>query len=534
MKKLFCTFFVGVLLFSCSSVQTYNEQIAAFHPVKGLRKDVDKAYTKLQKLHPQLYTYISKENLDYKFDSLKKTITKPLSSRKFYEKLAPVVAEVRQGHIRVIPPTRQFTNKESKLIKKKKFEFYDLDFEYLSNALWIKGTRGADSTIIGNKVVKINNEPISEIIERYKKLFSSDGYNTTFQNRAVGLQFSKFYYIDKGYLDSLTITFQNEDSLFTKTFRRIAKDSISGISKIDSLNNKPKKLTKDEKLAQKLKDRQKRKDDYKYGYEKSKKRYTRNFNFIDKDSSIAYLKIRSFNNGKFKDFYQESFTKIDSAKANFLILDLRDNTGGRLAEIDKLYSYLTDKDYQLIEKGETLTRLPYLKMMTSKNNSSFLKILAGLLSPGIIINNLTKSSKKNGKLYFKFSSAKVKKPNPLNFKGDIYVLINGSSFSASSILSTNLHATKRATFIGEETGGAYNGTVAGIFRTIELPNSKVKMNIGLVQIEAPYNMEPNGFGIKPDIEIIPTIEDRKNNIDPELEWVLNTIQTKKGKIVLKD
>ena len=108
------------------------------------------------------------------------------------------------------------------------------------------------------------------------------------------------------------------------------------------------------------------------------------------------------------------------------------------------------------------------------------------------------------------------------------MLINGASFSASSILSTNLHANKRAIFVGEETGGAYNGTVAGLFKFIELPNSKVVMNIGLAQIETPYEMDPDGYGIKPDVEILPTIEDRIHKIDPELDWVLEDIEVKKN------
>ncbi|MDY7394836.1 S41 family peptidase [Aureibaculum sp. 2210JD6-5] len=528
MQRILYTLGICLLLFSCTSVKTYNEQIAVNHSARNLKKDVDVAYKKLKKLHPRLYQYISKKELDYKFDSLKKTIVKPLSSQQFYEKLAPVIAEVRQGHITVSPPHKRFNSKQRKLLNKNKFEFYELDFEYLNNNLWIVNTRGGDSTIIGSKAVKINDEDVSKLFNKYKRLFSSDGYNTTFQDRMVASRFSGYYYLDKGFVDSLSIVLKKEDSLFTKVLRRIPKDSIPGKIKIDSVQKTPKKLTEEQKKELKLKEKEKREKDYIYGFEKAKNRYTRNLNFIDKDSSVAIMKIRGFGNGNYKKFYQESFAKIDAAKTEYLILDLRDNTGGRLEEIDKLYSYLTDKEYQLIKKAEVLTRQPFLTSMLSKNNSVFIKISATLLSPFMAVYNLFKSGKKDGKKYYSFSSSKVKKPNPLNFKGEIYVLINGASFSASSILSTNLHANKRATFVGEETGGAYNGTVAGLFKFIELPNSKVKMNIGLAQIEAPYRLDPDGYGIKPDVEIIPTIEDRLNNVDPELEWVLEDINSKKN------
>ena len=509
---------------SCSSVTTYNAQIAEFHPVKGLQNDVDIAYRKLQKLHPKLYLYITKEKLDYKFDSLKTTIKNPMSSQDFYKKLAPVIAEVRQGHIGVSPPKRRFTNKENKLIKKKKFEIYDLDFEIFKDSLWIVNSQGLDTTIIGSKVLKVNDEPVSSLITNYKSLFTSDGYNTTFQKKMIGARFSSYYYTDKGFLDSITLTLKKEDSLFTKVFRRIAKDSILGKTKSDSLKNKTTKLTKVERKIIKAKAKQKKKYNAKHGFENSRKIYTRNFDFIGKDSSIAYIKIRGFKNGSYKKFYQESFIKIDSAKSNFLIIDLRDNTGGRLAEIDKFYSYLTPKEYQLIKKSEVLTRQPFLNSSMSKNTPTFVKIISGLLSPITATFSLLKSNKKEGKKYFSFGSAKIKKPNPLNFKGKIFVLINGGSFSASSILSTNLHGGKRAIFVGEETGGAYNGTVAGMFNHAELPTSKIKMSIGLAQIEALYKTKIEGYGIKPDVRIRPTIEDRLNAIDPELEWVLNTIE----------
>lgn len=526
MQKSLLIFCIFLLLFSCTSVKTYNEQIAVNHSVRKLKKDVDVAYKKLKKLHPRLYQYIAKPKLDHKFDSLKKTIVKPLSSQLFYEKLAPVIAEVRQGHITVSPPHKRFSTKQRKLLNKKKFEFYQLDFEYLNDNLWIVNVRGADSTLIGSKTLKINGEDVDKLFKKYKKLFASDGYNSTFHNRIVASRFSGFYYRDKGFLDSLSLTLKKEDSVFTRILRRIPKDSVPGKFKIDSLQKKPKKLTEKEKKELKQKEKKKREKDYVYGYEKARDRYTRNFNFIDNDSTIAFMKIRSFGNGNYKKFYQKSFAEIDSAKSEYLILDLRDNTGGRLDEIDKLYSYLTDKNYQLIEKAEVLTRQPFLTSMLSKNNPTFVKIGATLLSPFVAIHNLFKSNKREGKKYYSFSSSKIKKPNPLNFKGEIYVLINGASFSASSILSTNLHATQRATFVGEETGGAYNGTVAGLFKFIELPNSKVKMTIGLAQIEAPYTNDPDGYGIKPDVKIIPTMEDRLKNFDPELEWVLEDIKRK--------
>ncbi|APY11940.1 peptidase S41 [Seonamhaeicola sp. S2-3] len=525
MKNLLLCISFLILTTSCVSVKRYNEQITNLHPVEDLQKDVDKLYNQLKKNHPRLYQYTPKETLDFKFDSLKKSIKTPMDSRVFYKKLAPVVANVRQGHIAVSSASKQFNKQERKELKKKKFEFYDLDFEYLEGKLWVKANRGKDSLLVGSEVVSINDEPAKKLVETYKTRFSSDGYNTTLYNRYVSKGFAYYYYKDKGYLDSLKVTFKNKDSLFTKILKRILKKEKTHEKLADSLKNiKPPKPSKEEKKEKRRLAKKRKKDNRKYGYISKRKQYTRNFNFIGKDSSVAYMKIRSFTNGNYKKFYKESFKKMDSLKTKYFILDLRDNGGGRIAEIEKLYSYLTDREYQFILESEVTNRTPFFKYLMSNTTPNGLKVATGLLSPIILVHNLLHTKKKDGKLYYKFGESKIKKPNPLNYKGKMYVLINGNSFSASSLLSTHLKATKRAVFVGEETGGAYNGTVAGIYKLYRLPTSKLKVRMGLMQIEAPQKQTPDGYGVKPDVEILPTVKDFQSHSDPQLNWILKDIE----------
>ncbi|TYA71587.1 S41 family peptidase [Seonamhaeicola marinus] len=525
MKKCLLISFILIQLASCTSVKTYNAQISKQHSVEALQSDIDKLFKQLQKHHPKLYQYTPEQDLKFKFDSLKNAIKTPMNSRAFYKKLAPVVASVRQGHVSVGSAGKRFKKKERKELIKRKFEFYKLDFEYLNNKLWIKANRGKDSTLVGCEVVSIDGETAQDLTERFKTRFASDGYNTTLHNRYVSKGFTTFYYKDKGFVDSLKIEFRKNDSLFTKTLRRIAKKDTRKL-KIpkDSLKKiKPKKLTKSEKQQRRLAKRKRRKDNRKYGYIASKKQYTRKFSLIGKDSSVAYMKIRGFSNGNYKRFYKESFALMDSLKTENFILDLRDNGGGRIAEIDKLYSYLTDKEYRFILESEVNSRAPFFKMIMSNTTPNSLKVLGGVVSPLIYMHNVLHTKKRNGKYYYSFGESKVQKPNPLNYKGNMYVLINGNSFSASSLISTHLKATNRATFVGEETGGAYNGCVAGIYKIYRLPETRLRVRMGLMQIEAPYRQEPDGYGIKPDVEILPTIKDRQEGKDPELDWVLNKL-----------
>ncbi len=489
-----------------------------------------KAYYQLKKYHPRLYQYTSKEQLDFKFDSLKNTIITPLSSRDFYEKLAVVVTNVRQGHINISPPDLRRSKKERKEFRDKTFPFYTMDFEYLDEKLWLVGAKGNDTLLIGSEVVGIEDKEPKELIEKYNTLIASDGFNKTFFDGMVGSRFSRFYIKNNGFQDSIQITLKNTDSVFKRTILwKDKKEKQTGVNDSTATDNKDKivvkKLSKEERKAERIAKRDKRKYNNKRGFIESRNEYTRTLSFIGADSSVAYMKIRGFSNGDYKDFYEESFKTIDSLGIKNMVLDLRNNGGGRLAEIDKLYSYFTDTPYMFIEPSEVNSRTPFLPYFVNNTNSGFLQGLAILFTPVIVTHNLLKTTKIDDTIYYKFKSSKEHKPSPQNYKGKLYVLVNGNSFSASSILSTQLKATERATFVGQETGGAYNGTVAGIFKGYELPNSKVIMRIGMMQIQTPYSVEPDGFGVMVDKEITPTRADREAKRDTEIEWVLDDIKS---------
>lgn len=538
MKKLILLLSVVVVLSSCGSIERYNEAVSKLHPVEDLHEDVDKLYKQLQRLHPRLYQYTPKESLDYKFDSLKMAINKPMTSRAFHKELAQVTKFVGQGHMSVSAPLTRFNRKERKARNKMKFEISNLDFEYLDNKIIVRHARGKDSVLINSELLEVNGKNALDLHSKFKKTVASDGYNSTFHDRVVGYRFLGYYQQAVGRFDSIALKFRNSDSTFIKKYKRIPrnkpktkKDSLKADSLAAVKARAKDTLTKAERKAKKKAKKlewKKRKYGYKkYGYNYTTKEYNRNLSFVGKDSSVALITIKGFSRGsKYEDFYEHTFAKLDSLGTKNLVIDLRNNFGGRLNEIMTFYSYLTDKNFTLINLSETNVRLPSYKVLMSNSTSFITKFLSGLLSPIIVPSNLLRSSKKNGQLYYRFKAAKEQEPNPLNFKGNIYVLINGNSFSASSVISTQLKGTNRAIFVGEETGGAYNGTVAGMYKEYELPHTKVTARIGLMHIDSKLKTFPDGYGVKPDIEITPTYEDRLNNRDPELEWVLNDIEKK--------
>ena len=85
-RKLLLKLLLLLLLSSCKSVEKYNKQVYGLHQPKDLHKDIDYAYKKLHRLHPEIHWYVSKDSLDLAFESLKKSINKPMTSEEFFMK----------------------------------------------------------------------------------------------------------------------------------------------------------------------------------------------------------------------------------------------------------------------------------------------------------------------------------------------------------------------------------------------------------------------------------------------------------------
>ena len=490
--NVFLLVLASSLLISCSTSR-YNTYITSPLPVEKLKNDVDHAQKLLVKYQPKLDWYITEDSLNSKFDSLRNNVTAPMTSKEFFENLSPVIYSVRQGHNRLRPALIKPTSQQKANSKGIKAPIAQFEYMIDNDRLFITENQSTDSTIqAGTEVIAINGESVQDILKKCYSLFTSDGYNTTLFPQFAAKNFQKIciaFYPE--WKDSIYFSFQNDET----------------IRKIYGLSVKENKVQKKPDL--------------------------RTLSFLTPDSTIAVMKISLFSSGNYQKFYQKSFATLSTAKTQALAIDLRNNPGGSLREITYLYSFLTDSAFIFTDKAEVTS--PYSCAFNGKSLSVILarkNILSKLTSTlsypifytiSSIIDLLSVSKEEDGKYYYSHSSAKWKQPDKNRFTGKIYVLANGGSFSASCILLSNLQGSKRAFVVGEETGGAYNGTVAGRMKTKTLPASKLQLIVGMQAIQPHYKSSIEGRGIFPDKEIIPTIENRINQQDPEIEWIKNHV-----------
>jgi C-terminal processing protease CtpA/Prc len=520
MKKILILSFFSFLFIRCTSVKEHNKHLNDLIPEKDLKADVDFTYKKLQRLQPKLYWYISKSELDYKFDSLKNTITKPITSFEFYKKLSPVVASIHQGHLIVTPSLKIMNKAETKALKDKGISpFLQFEFEIINDRMYVIKNKSENKTILpGAEVVAINGKKTTNLIQEYNTLFTSDGYNKTFKRKRMSNMFPVYYSNENGIQDTVQYSFKQNDSIRLVSIKRkkaarLKTNETKTKEAVATITSEQKRKTKRDKNI--------------YGYNEITKTNNRSLKFIEKDSSVALLKIRHFDLGNPNRFYEESFSKMQLNKTKTLIVDLRNNPGGAVKEIADLYGYLSDSTFVFLEPYEVTSKTTLIEKTPFNKSPLLAKILIAPFYVPVAFFKVHKGD--NGKYY---SSNTQSKPKPINknaFKGKVYVMINGGTFSAASIISSNLKGSKRATFVGEETGGAYNGSVAGIMPTIKLPHSEIKVMVGLMVVAPFYKTTLEGHGIFPDKEIIPTISDYLNGKDPELNWIIEDI--KKSSII---
>jgi len=498
--KFIYFFILASTLFSCVSKEKFNAKIRAKHSLSELKEDLSILKLALEEGHPGLYWYISKEKLDFKFDSISNLLSDSTTSLQFYRLVAPLVSEVKCGHTRLVYPSVKYTKSQKDSSKKAGTPplsqlYYFID----SNKIFVEVLNSKDlvkplKSLKATEILAIDSVPALEIIKKTKGLFGSDGYNQTFYDHVLTKSFAAYYYLEFGRKDSSTLLLKKinqPDSIFNYVLKTIKTAKIK-----DEVKKLSKEEIKKKELAKKVAKKQRKKEKYK-GFDTDGSPIL-NLTYDSVLSSTAIMKVKSFSAdaANHSKFFKESFAELKSKGIQNLILDLRDNGGGRLTACNKLFRYLYDKPHQYTGRADMANRY----FTTSKYIDH--KGLNGYKSP---FRSLLVRKDTSG-FYTSFSTSKILKPLENSFNQNLIVLINGYSFSATSLLSANLQQVNRGVFVGEETGGGYNKCTAGTMPYINLPNTKLRLRLPLKVIQTTNQRKLEGRGVFPKYEVLETIQ----------------------------
>jgi C-terminal processing protease CtpA/Prc len=445
-----------------------------------LRADFRLARQALEEGHSGIYRYTPKEELDRLFDRTEQSLTKPMDVLEFYRLLAPVVAAVKCGHTGVLPPgdlmkaittkTRLFPQ-QVRVLRGKVYVLRDLS--------------GGPASLAGREIRSINGVQAAALIEKLVAAAPGDGdVQTSRMRRIDGSNFAVQLETLIGIHSPFTVTVWDPNE------KREAEVQLEGVELPRLQDAARAKYPQDQRPT-----------------------VAGEFQLLD-EGKVGLLKIHQF--GGFvdaerkktlKELYKEAFGAMQEKGTKALILDLRNNGGGA-DELGKLLlSYLVDRPFQY-----------YDDLVINAREFSFQKYTN---HPEPLPENLLERQPNGKYRMVKHPNWGIQQPSTPTFAGKVLILINGVSFSTTSEFMSQAHFHKRATFIGEESGGAYYGNTSGPQLLVTLPHTKVRLSVPLMT----YHMAVKGYkdaarGIRPDYPVEYTIEELLEGKDKEMAVAL--------------
>lgn len=364
---------------------------------------------------------------------------------------------------------------------------------------------------LGSEIQSINGIKIDKIIHDFYKYYTTDGYNITGKSIGITSSFAKYFVLEYGLQKSFFIEYS------TPNESKVLSTTIAGVSNETRKENFKKRYSLP---IDSLQFSRAQKDKY---------------SFKILNSNTALLSIHTFVIGRnaedkehlaYKKYLDSCFDILSKNTAiKNLIVDVRDNGGGTDPNDILTFSYLTQKSYQENASAYvTFQNIPFPNYFVYEETESKKQKEERLDFESELKEEFP--SLKDGKYFQSPKFNLILEPNKNAFKGQVYLLISPRIASAGSLFASLVKGKTNAIIIGEETMGGYFGHNGHTPVEYELPNSKIKTQFSIVNLEQDVSKKPNqifGRGVIPDFEVPQTFEDFMQNKDTQMDYTLKLI-----------
>ncbi len=481
-------------LHSCVSTQK-NYSPYKKYPKEQLQKDYTLLRNILQTKHPSLYWHTPKDSMDFYFTQFYNAIEDSMTEQQFgWKILAPLTDKVHCGHT-----SFGMSKAYNKWIKDRNLPSFPLFMKVWNDTMAVTGNLNNKDSIFkrGTLVTGINGISNIQLQQKMFNYMTEDGYannvnflrlsnNFPYYHRNIfGL--SKTYtinYIDRGGAAQTTTV-----SLF-----ELKRDTVKRkkpVVKPDA----PSKAQRKKMMLQNIRSLA-----------------------IDTANNTAVITLNTFSTGRLRKFFRQTFRYIKQTGINNVVLDIRSNGGGKINSSTLLTKYVTRQPFKVADSAYSITR----------NLGPYTKYIKGKIFNNIGLLFLT-HKKKDGNFHFGIWERKTYHAKHKNhFNGDLYVLINGQTFSASTLFSNAVKGQKGITIVGEEAGGGWYGNSGIMIPDITLPNTHLRVRLPLFRLVQYKHVAQNkGLGLMPDVYIPTSYEALIKSYDKKMQVVMEMIKAKK-------
>jgi C-terminal processing protease CtpA/Prc len=487
MRFLYCIILV-LLLGSCSVSKEFS---TSKKYVSGeLIEDYNLFRNILEDAHPGLYWYTPKDSMDYYFNLGQSMLKDSMTEPRFRSVLSYVISKIRCGHTSV-KPSKQYAK-----MTRRSSRFFPFVLKLWPDTAVITLNLNRKDSVLkrGMVITAIDNNPMNKIVDSLFQYLPADGYNLTHKyqtlsNRGVfGGIYSAIYGVKSAYqveyLDSLGVKRKATIPLY-----RVQDDSTLRVVHMQ--------LSRREAKQQKLEE-------------------NRSLQF-DTTLNMAVMDLTTFTSGyRLPSFLKDSFKELRKRDTENLIIDLRGNGGGSVTNSNLLTKYIANSRFKIADS-----------LYAIKRGSRYSKYRQHSFTNWLFLRFFT-SKKKDGHYHFGYFERKRFKPKKRNhYNGTVYILTGGNTFSASTLFTQAVKHQENVVVVGEETGGGAYGNNAWLIPDVTLPHTKVRFRLPLFRLVVDKSLPKNGRGVLPEVEVEPTIDAIRKNVDFKKEKAIELI--KRGK-----
>ncbi len=457
-----------------------------------LREDIALLKKILEANHPSLYWYTPKDSIDLYFQNAINSITDSLDEVQFKNKIAEVISIIRCGHTSV-----RFSKAYAKKATQFRYPQFPLSIKAWKDSLVVLGSALPNDTVFkrGTIITGINGRTNRQLLDTLFRFISSDGYADNYKNQVVSGNFAAWYK-----------TIIGVDSIYNITYIDAAgKESLAQIKNFEPRIDSVKKQVRDSAPAFKKPTRRE--------IRKARLLAQRSF-VIDTATQTAFMALSTFSGRWMRPFFRRSFRTLQEQHIKNLVLELRNNGGGRVNNSILLTRYLSDHPFKVGDSVMAISR----------------KFTYGrYIHPSLIYwfaMNFGSRKMEDGLIHYRYYEKKVFEPKEMDhFSGNVFLLQGGYSFSATTMFISQLKGQQNVTIVGEETGGGFYGNSAMHIPTIRLPNTGLQITLPMYRLVMDAK-RPKGHGIIPDVLVYPSSGAIKKGVDPKIIKTKELIQQK--------
>ena len=446
---------------------------------KEALEDINVLIAAVEEGYPGLFDYLSSEAWNEIVLNLKKQIPETISYNDYYSLLKySFINHLKDNHFVI---TTQLP-----MIRDKSQDMPTVTFGFLNDSLVITNTELSYSNYYGKRILEVNGITADSIKQLINKIEKTDGFiQSSIDLDCLAWTWSSFNNLTDNKKNEYLVKFTNDTLIFFPTLKKSnEKNSCS------------------------------------WPY----KALWRNFFFHNKDSlmllriedSIGYIGIHSFYLTEVEVDKIAAFIKqLQESSCKHIIIDLRNNPGGDEVVRAKLFSFFAQKpfitqEYSQVKKKDSFKFFRYCTNYTEDVSNLFMEYKSVPDKEG----------------YFYMDTDTIYPDPDINFKGNLYLIVNEQSISAATLFAGLVHKYKRGAIIGRETGSTYHQMNALKFAQIQLPNSQIEITMPLVKVifDSQERGIPYGRGVFPHYPINFSLEElASSNGDTMLNYTIQLI-----------